>query len=133
MLHRFAFAAAALATLALAAPASAQTGGPDNFGYQYLPTDYDFVPLLSTVGSTPTSISGTGEEVVTLPFSFEYYGNSYTQVAISAEGALIFTTSASVPPGNSCLPAVASGSPDIAIFWDDLNPLTGEIRTWHDA
>ena len=79
-------AAVALASIALAMPASAQTGGPDNFGYLYLPTTYDFVPLLTTTGATPTGISGTGEEVVTLPFTFSYYGNDYTQVAISAEG-----------------------------------------------
>ncbi len=123
----------ALAILAVGNPAQAQTGGPDNFGYQYLPTTYDFVPLLSTSGATSTSINGSGEQVVTLPFAFSYYGNTYSQVAISAEGALTFTTSASVPPSNSCFPAVSAGSPDIAIFWDDLNPLTGEIRTWHDS
>ena len=133
MLHRFASLAALLGACAFAVPAHAQSGGPDSFGYQYFTTPHEFVPLLTTGGATPTGISGSGEEVVTLPFPFSFYGNTYTEVAISAEGALTFTTSASVQPGNSCFPALASGSPDIAIFWDDLNPLNGEIRTWYDS
>ena len=134
MVQRIVLAATtALVTAAFAAPAAAQSGGPDTFGYQYFSTDYDFVPLISQAGATATSIAGFGEETVALPFNFSFYGQTYTQVVISAEGALSFNTAASISNNNSCFPAVASGSPDIALFWDDLNPLSGEVRTWHDS
>jgi len=127
---------AALATLSLcslAAPAAAQTGGPDAFGYQYFPATYDFVALSTLSGSTPSTIAGSGGEVISLPFAFPFYSASYSSVYVGAEGALSFDTSATIAGVNGCFPALASGSPDIAIFWDDLAPQSGEIRTWNDS
>ena len=118
---------------AVATPASAQTGGPDAFGYQYYPTTYDFVTLDGLSGSMSTSIAFSGGETAALPWSFPFYGQNYSSVWVGAEGALKFDTSAVILGGNTCLPAIASGSPDIAVFWDDLNPLSGEIRTYNDS
>ena len=127
----------AIATLGLVlllpAVAAAQSGGPDAFGYQYYAVPYDFVPLQNQGGALSTSIQGTGGEVVTIPFAFPYYGNTYTQVKVSAEGALTFDVSETIPAANGCLPSTASGAPDIAVFWDDLNPFAGEIKTWNDT
>ena len=127
------FACAVLSgCVALVTPASAQTGGPDAFGYQYYPTSYDFVTLDGLSGSVSTSIASSGGEIAALPWSFPFYGASYNSVWIGAEGGLTFDTSAVILGANTCFPAIASGSPDIAVFWDDLNPLSGEVFTYND-
>ncbi len=123
----------ALALGSVAAPALAQTGGPDAFGYRYYPGTYDFVTLQGLAGSQPTSIAFSGGETVALPWAFPFYGASYSSVWVGAEGGLTFDLGAVVPGANTCLPSLASGSPDIAVFWDDLNPQSGEIRTWNDT
>ena len=131
-LRRLCVLLVALSTVA-AAPAVAQTGGPDAFGYRYFPATYDFVALENQTGAVSTSLAGSGAETVSLPFGFPFYGNTYNAVRIGAEGAISFDTGAGIPASNGCLPSTASGSPDISIFWDDLNPQVSEIRTWHDA
>ncbi|MCO4770240.1 MAG: putative metal-binding motif-containing protein [Deltaproteobacteria bacterium] len=123
----------AVSLTALATPALAQTGGPDTFGYRYFPATYDWVDLSTLGGSVPTTIAGSGAETVALPFGFDFYGVTYNSVRVGAEGGLSFDVSAGIPSGNGCLPSTSSGAPDIAVFWDDLNPQVGEIRTFHDS
>jgi MYXO-CTERM domain-containing protein len=122
--------------LALAAFPSivfAQTGGPDAFGYGYAPTTYDFVALTGDGSATPLSLTGDNEETVTLPFAFPFYGNTYTQAVISADGAISFNPGTNINYQNSCIPAAATDAPDIAPFWDDLAPTSGQILTLYDA
>ena len=132
----YSFRLAALAALvALLTPAAvfAQTGGPDAFGYQYLPTVYDFVDL-TAAGGTPLGLSDDGEANVTLPWAFNFYGVDYTGVRVGANGGLRFDLGGGVGTGNACLPSTSTLAPDIAPLWDDLNPAnSGEVLIWHDT
>ena len=64
---------------------------------------------------------------MTLPFSFPFYGNNYTEVYVNANGNLTFGTSS--PDWTESLPEMESGLPRIAPLWNDLAPnLGGQVR-----
>ena len=132
--------AVALAVVLSPAAASAQLGGPNAFGYSYDATPLDWVApgaLSIPLGDILFGFGDDAEETVSLPWTFEYYGVGYTSVTVGANGGLRFTTG-EVGYLNDCLPQ-ASDAPDIALFWDDLDPssasfLFGEgVFAWHDT
>ena len=122
-----------LAVLAMPQWAEAQSGGPDAFGYIYSPTSFDFVELENQ--GNPLFLTDEGEANVSLPWSFSFYGSSYTAVRVGANGGVRFaTTSGSIAFGNSCFPATSTTAVDLAIFWDDLNPSSsGDVYWMHDT
>ena len=123
----------ALLAATTAAPVYAQSGGPDAFGYLYGPAVYDFVPLGDGLGTNLT-LTDDGEADVTLPFSFDFYGVSYTDLLVAANGGLRFTPASQVTFNNACLPNNGSSTVDIAPFWEDLNPANGgAVWTYDDT
>ena len=83
---------------------------------------YDWKDL-SSLG-TALSLTDDGEDNVDLPFYFQFYGSVYDEVWIGANGAIRFD-SGDVHYSNKSIPSSTSTSPDIAVFWDDLNPSSG--------
>src|SRR5262249_13186543 len=67
-----------------------------------------------------------GEFQYTLPFSFRYFRNSYTQVNIGVNGILAFGQSAT-ERNNSDFPTTAAPNNFTAGFWDDL--YAGNVTT----
>jgi len=60
---------------------------------------------------------------INLPFSFEFYGQSFTQVKASANGVLVFAPPGpnGTPPGNNqALPSAALPDYSIAAFWESF-------------
>jgi len=113
---------ALVAFLFVPAVASAQLGGPDGFGHVYDTGVYDFVDITAT--GVSTSMTDDGEEEVLLPFTFNFYGVDYDWVTIGGNGALTFSDGSGEPPiyaGNDSFPDTSTGSPDVALFWDDLD------------
>jgi hypothetical protein len=113
-------------------PALAQTGGPDAFGYSYAPTAYDFVPIASV--GTALNLTDEAETNQTLPFSFPWYGDSYTQIRIGANGGIrmLGSSNGNISSGG-CIPGIQS-DPDLAVFWDDLDPgSAGDVYVWNDT
>lgn len=68
-----------------------------------------------------------GAQTVPLAFSFPFYGRSYSQVAVHANGFLSFGGSypGSAYAANHCLPSVAAPNGAIFALWDDLDPSQG--------
>jgi hypothetical protein len=95
---RTAPAAAVLAALlASAAPVSATDKGPDAGGYTA--TDavvYSFVDIAGTGGASVLAGSDDGAALLTLAFPFSFYGQPYSTVCVSANGAMYFLTEAAV-------------------------------------
>ncbi len=119
-------AVSSLLLLALPGSALALTGGPDDFGYQFIDSDEAHGPVyswtdISTTG-TDTGISDDGEVTITLPFTFWFYGSAYTSVTVG-DGALLFGTSDSINNRNACIPANNRDGDDAMAMpmWDDLN------------
>ena len=118
-----------LMALLLLSPAFGTTKGPDASGYTATDqTVYSFVDI-SAAGAGTSVLSGTddGDVPLTLPFTFQFYGQPYTMVCVSANGALYFIASATgcgaindfantdltvAPPPND--------PPALLPFWTDL-------------
>jgi N-acetylneuraminic acid mutarotase len=95
--------------------------GPDPFGYRC----DDTAPRPYIDATTNTGITGD-DEVASIPigFSFSFYGANYTNVSVSSNGNVQFTTS-DTEYANICpLPDSALGVM-IAPLWDDLYPPAG--------
>lgn len=107
------------------------TGGPDPYGYRWKDSDEPGGPAFSWV-----DISGVGTEIIftssgycidctsgpfPIGFSFPFYGNSFTEVRVTTEGWISFTSDLKTYT-NRELPNSLSSTPEnlIAAFWDDL-------------
>ncbi|MBI5216969.1 MAG: choice-of-anchor D domain-containing protein [Ignavibacteriae bacterium] len=119
-------------------------GGPDAFGYVWIDSDEPGGPAfnwidISTVGTPITTWSGgtddDGHFVVTLPFTFNWYGNNYTSARIGTNGFLGFdVASTSYGATNGAIPSSASPNDAIYAFWDDLDPgAGGTVYYYYDA
>ncbi len=102
--------------------------GPDNFGYTGTA-----IPLnlrdISTTG-TDVGLDGTDDvtRTVTIGFSFEFYGATYTQIIISSNGFISFGPGSSSHCCNGYPIPTAGGAENyIAGWWTDLYPRSGGI------
>jgi hypothetical protein len=112
-----------------AVAASAATKGPDAGGYTATDgTVYSLVDIAGE-GGAASLLSGIDDGVapLTLPFPFRFYGEPYTVVCASANGALYFVGAAAACGGfsdfaNADLTTTAppNDAPAIMPFWSDL-------------
>ena len=111
--------------LGMAGPARALTGA-DAYGYTFVDSDEPGGPVYDATTQPPAALLGLCEQewyTVPIGFSFEFYGVSYSQVAISANGALYLTngsldTSYGGDNANDC-PLGTHQHPRLAVLWDD--------------
>jgi hypothetical protein len=103
----------------------ATTGGPDEFGYQYIDSLVSGGPGFHWI-----DISGTGSNAniygddvsggpYNIGFNFSFYGTSYSQFYTSTNGIIKFGSGSSQYT-NHCLPGTDSPANMIAVYWDDL-------------
>ena len=97
-------------------PAVADQGGPDGFGYMW----YDDIEYSFEAGSVGLSLSGDGYSTVSIGFDFEFYGQTFSEVTVCADGVLHFEGSSAVDYENTALPY--STWRMIAAMWDNLAP-----------
>jgi hypothetical protein len=113
-------------------------GGPDLFGYEWIdsnePNGPDYVwNDISTTGTLVTSWIPTGtydpkDEGYAGPFplgfDFKYYGNTKSQVYVSSNGIIMFSTLSTNIITNTSIPNSSIPNEYIAPFWDDLDGRT---------
>ncbi len=105
-----------------------EEGTPCDITYRYtdaMPYAFDDI---STTG-TPLGLGDEGYAYFSIPFTFRFYCEDYTAVAVGSNGLIYFIDDASGYK-NVCIPgANEDGIPAfIAPLWDDLNPgRAGEI------
>lgn len=112
------------------------SGGPDPFGYVWIDSDesggptFNFVDITSV--GTPLNLGDDDSAVISLPFSFPFYGISHTSVKISSNGYLTFGEDAA-DYTNDPIPNTSTPNDLIAPFWDDLNPAySGDVYYYFD-
>jgi len=100
-------------------------GGPDAFGYVWIDSDETGGPAYQWVdiSATGTAITGFTDDNVLGPFpigfSFPFYENYYTEVAVSSNGYLVFGNTASAY-SNQNIPSSTTPNNILAWFWNDL-------------
>ncbi len=127
--------------------------GPDGYGYygyDNSDTDYpDAAPLYDWI-TTSAAYGGAGTKldigdnemvVVSLPFTFTYYGEDYSSLLVCDNGWASFDTTEYYDFYNWSMPSAYGNGALLAPFWDNLNPekeqdgvLVGDgIYTWYDS
>lgn len=108
--------------------------GPDGYGYwAYDCTDteypsgvpeYEWITCSTLFGGSGTrlTIRDNQEVVVSLPFSFTFYGVSYNAILVSDNGWISFDLSQYYDFYNWTMPNVYGSGAQVAAFWDNLDP-----------
>jgi len=108
------------------------SGGPDNYGYQWLDSnepngpEFDWIDITGV--GTALVLTDDDNEVISLPFDFEFYGTSHSSVRISSNGYLTFGSTGN-DYNNDGIPNLQVPNDIIAPFWDDLKPIGGNWGT----
>lgn len=112
--------------------------GPDNYGYYaYDSADYDYPAsrpayvwneISEALGGPGTKLDFPIENevvwmVVDLPFTFQYYGQEYSQIRVSDNGWVSFDTGNDYDFYNWTIPTLYGVEALVAPFWDNLNPV----------
>ncbi|MFH1195219.1 MAG: C25 family cysteine peptidase [bacterium] len=111
------------------------SGGPDNFGYQWIDSNDPAGPTyvwndISTTGTAATQWTATGtysakDEGYSGPFNLgfglKFYGITYNQIYVSANGTILFAALTSGDMSNAAIPNSSAPNNFIAPFWDDLD------------
>ncbi len=106
--------------------------GPDSYGYlAYDPNDgnnamdFNWFEISTAEGGPGTNTGIDDDDMtvhVTLPFTFVYYGQSYTGLTIDSNGTCSFgPTQQSYDYSNSSIPNSDGPSAMLAPYWEDLN------------
>ncbi|GAA5042034.1 hypothetical protein GCM10011506_44190 [Marivirga lumbricoides] len=104
--------------------------GTDNeFGYSWIDSDetggpvYGFNDITASGTEITTTLGGDGTAEVDLPFTFDFYGSTYSSAFINANGFVAFQAPTSTSTWtNSQIPTDNAVNNMIAGFWNDLEP-----------
>jgi hypothetical protein len=107
--------------------ADAEMSGPDYYGYRWIDSnppepkiDYNWIEI----SGSGNSVGPLGDESnygpFNLGFTFDFYGNSYTEIWVNNNGFIMFTNQTGVFAGNNPVPDSAPPNNIVAPFWDDL-------------
>ena len=130
----------------VAMPSASDPTGPDQYGYYALSSDdtlwqqspkYGWIDIIATGTQidVPQHVSDY-TETVTLPFSFKYYGNTFTDLRVSTDGWVAFGSGIQTTHDNFHLPCADAVKDMTAAFWDNLyltDGETGKIYYYNDA
>ena len=114
-------------TVTAAVEAASATRAVEGRAVQNYRTEEEaFAWIDATVEGTNTGLVSDDDSVaVALPFPFNFYGQSFTSVQISANGYLVFGDGAPRRPTNVAIPNAREPNGLVAPFWDDLDPSAG--------
>jgi hypothetical protein len=116
------------------------SGGPDAFGYRWIDSDspggptFNWVDIKSVGTQITWSSQDDGTAAITLPFSFPFYGTTYTSMTACTNGFTQFSGT-STAYNNIAIPATALPNNAIYAWWDDtdFNELGGTAWQYFDA
>jgi len=112
-------------------PAAASTGriaGPDSYSYFWTDSDepngpaFDWIDIAST--GTNTNMGDNDMRKITLPFAFNFYGKSYTEIFVKSDGLFGFGKQYSPEDDSNVGIPSTRNEPDnyFTPFWDYLSP-----------
>ncbi len=98
------------------------------YGYTWIDSDEVGGPVytyhdIAATGSNITELVGAdGSQIVPIDFPFEFYGTTYQNIYVSANGFLSFDEPPSFSFINGQIPDVGQSNNLIAALWDDIEP-----------
>jgi hypothetical protein len=102
-----------------------------DIGYSQVPT-YNWIEIDPAYGGTGTQVPlgdytsyGDKSTTVDLPFTFKFYGRSFTRATICSNGWIAMGETYLTDYRNWTIPGAGSPQNLIAVFWDDLKETTG--------
>jgi hypothetical protein len=119
-MKRVLFCASAAMALALATAASADTRGPDSFGY--VATDQVTYTFNDITATGTQVLNGVDDAVVqvSLGMDFGFYGQTYDTAYLSSNGVIMFGSGNNAWTNQDLTASQFSGGPAIFTYWDDL-------------
>lgn len=100
------------------------TTAPVLAGYSYttIPVSFETIATTGTAVTGFTGGDGISTAAITMPTAFPYFGNTYTQLKIGADGWITLdATQTGGDFSNSTIPSTDGPPLMIAPFWDDLD------------
>ncbi len=100
--------------------------------------EFDWIEIAPAAGGSGDIIpfSGSDQTIpVSLPFTFQYYGQEYDYVSVSTDGWLAMGQVTITNYNNTTIPRIDGIPAMVAPFWDDLwhnSNETGQICTYYD-
>lgn len=111
--------AVALLSLSAATPARAQT-------FDYVVSERTEAYVERTGGTAIRfPFSDDSSSTITLPFDFQFYGQTFNQVSVSTNGYVAMGNTSAQSLSNRSMPSTFAPNNIIALWWDDLES-TGE-------
>lgn len=121
--------------------------GPDAYGYYIYDSrdvsyterpHFNWIEIDPNHGGQGTLINlgDDDTQTLTLPFSFKFYGQDYTQVSVCSNGFIVLGVSTAHEYINSPIPNPSEPNNIAAGLWDDLNPLasgSGKVYYYYDS
>ena len=118
--------------------------GPNEYGYYFYDSsdiEYEFAPEYEWI-EIDTNYGGSGQDlnltdggdgnnatnstgIVTLPFDFNFYGETYNEITVSTNGWMVLGRTDVLSFRNYPIPGAGGPSPMIAVFWDDMKTSQG--------
>jgi hypothetical protein len=110
-------------------PPAKGMGGPDAFGYRWIDSDEAGGPTFNwiEINSIGTLLALTDDGNLgpyNIGFPFEYYGTTFTQFHVAANGFATFTSTSGTLT-NDTIPSPPEPNNLLALMWDDLRPASG--------
>ena len=117
-------------------PVICDFGGPDSFGYTWIDSDEPNGPEfewfeIADIGQNSGLNGDDNSVVLSLPFTFNFYGIPKTNVRVSCNGYLTFGGDGGVYT-NQSIPNSTAPNDLIAPFWDDLYQENGTNYYYYD-
>lgn len=103
------------------------SGGPDDYGYQWIDSneqngpEYNWIDISDVGTQVSFANNDTGTDLIPIGFTFNFYGEDYTQFRINPNGWIGFGNDNS-QYNNFSIPSSSAPKPALLTFWDDLNP-----------
>ncbi|TKJ36895.1 hypothetical protein CEE37_14360 [candidate division LCP-89 bacterium B3_LCP] len=120
-----------------------QPMGPDAYGYMAYDNfdeagpEFNWVEVDPTYGGPGTLINYTQDDQtipVSLPFTFQYYGQTYNEISVCGNGWIAMGMTTDTDYSNSAIPDADGPPAMIAPFWEDLSPQdVGQVAYYYDS
>ncbi|MDP8207248.1 MAG: carboxypeptidase regulatory-like domain-containing protein [Candidatus Electryonea clarkiae] len=108
---------------------AAYTGGPDDYGYEFIDSQEEDGPEfnwidISETGTEMTALYNFGREIgpIAIPFDFNFYGEDYDEIWICSHLFMTFSDDQGTSSNNLTIPTNTIPNNGVFLYWDIMWP-----------